>query len=207
MTDFLIPEKTIKFEQSIKKSRFIAYIAHAPDPDAAHAFIASIRTDYPDARHVCWAFLAGAPNNTTNVSCSDDGEPSGTAGKPMLNVLQYSDIGEIVAVVVRYFGGIKLGTGGLVRAYSGSVSEAMKILPTQWQVQLLEFRLRCAYALGDRVRHLLSQFSAEIADAEYSEQLTLSCQCPQHQWSELQQRLADVGRGQISVTTDESKAE
>lgn len=202
MTDFLIPEKTIKFEQSIKKSRFIAYLAHAPTSDAAHQFIESIRTDYPDARHVCWAFLAGAPNNTTNVSCSDDGEPAGTAGKPMLNVLQHSGVGEIVAVVVRYFGGIKLGTGGLVRAYSSSVSEAMKNLPTQRQVELLDFRLQCAYALEDSVRHLLGQFSAEIANAEYHEQLMLHCQCPQDQWPHLQQRLAAIGRGQIRVMTD-----
>lgn len=202
MTDFLIPEKTVHFEQIIKKSRFIAYVAHAPAPEAAHDFIDSIRSDYPDARHVCWAFLAGAPNNTTNVSCSDDGEPGGTAGKPMLNVLRHSEIGEIVAVVVRYFGGIKLGTGGLVRAYSGSVSEALKILPTQLQVDFLSVSLQCGYALEDSVRHLLKQFSVEITTAEYDELLTLSCQCPREVWPELQQRLADVGRGQIAMTDD-----
>jgi uncharacterized YigZ family protein len=203
MTDFFIPEKTIKFEQVIKKSRFIAYIAHAPHPDAAHAFIDTVRSDYPDARHVCWAFLAGAPNNTTNVSCSDDGEPAGTAGKPMLNVLQHNNIGEIVAVVVRYFGGIKLGTGGLVRAYSSSVSEALKDLPTQLQVDFLLVRLQCAYALEDSVRHLLKQFSVEITAAEYDELLTLSCRCPHDQWPVLQQRLADAGRGQIKVFDSE----
>ncbi|MEZ5536197.1 MAG: YigZ family protein [Thiolinea sp.] len=203
MSDFLIPEKTTKFEQVIKKSRFITFIAHAHSPEAAHAFIESVRSDYPDARHVCWAFQAGAPNNTTNVSCSDDGEPGGTAGKPMLNVLQHSDIGEIVAVVVRYFGGIKLGTGGLVRAYSSSVSAALKDLPTQLQVDYQPVRLQCDYALEDGVRHLLRQFSIDITDAEYNQQLTLACRCPRNQWPELQQRLADFGRGQINTETDD----
>lgn len=200
MSNYLIPEKNAQFEQVIKKSRFIACIGHAPDSQAAYLFIDSIRSNYPDARHICWAFLAGEPNNTTNVSCSDDGEPAGTAGKPMLNVLQHSDVGEIVAVVVRYFGGIKLGTGGLARAYSGSVSEALKITPTCLQIDYISVQLNLSYALEDAIRHLLGQFSVEITDADYAEELTIACQCPKDQWPALEQRLADVGRGQIVVS-------
>ncbi len=200
MSDYLIPARNTQFEQVIKKSRFITFIGHAPDPQAAHSFIDSIRSNYPDARHVCWAFLAGEPNNTTNVSCSDDGEPAGTAGKPMLNVLQHSDVGEIVAVVVRYFGGIKLGTGGLARAYSGSVSEALKNTPTCVQIDSVSVSLSLSYALEDKVRHLLGQFSAEIVNASYAEALTITCQCPTDQWPTLKQRLADVGRGQVAVS-------
>ncbi len=200
MGDYLIPEKNTQCEQVIKKSRFIAFIGHAPDSQAAYAFIDSVRSNYPDARHVCWAFLAGEPNNTTSVSCSDDGEPGGTAGKPMLNVLQHSDVGEIVAVVVRYFGGIKLGTGGLARAYSGSVSEALKSTPTCMQIDYKPINLSLSYALEDAVRHLLGQFSVEITDTSYAEALTVYCQCPRDQWSALQQRLADVGRGQIIIS-------
>lgn len=200
MSNYLIPEKSTQFEQVIKKSRFIACIGHAPDPQAAHLFIDSIRSIYPDARHVCWAFLAGEPNNTTNVSCSDDGEPAGTAGKPMLNVLQHSDVGEIVAVVVRYFGGVKLGTGGLARAYSGSVSEALRNTPTCLQVDYMPVKLNLSYALEDATRHLLGQFSVEITDTAYAETLTIDCLCPRDQWPMLKQRLADTGRGQITVS-------
>lgn len=199
MSDFLIPEKTTTFEQLIKKSRFIAFIAHAPGSEAAHVFINSVRSNYPDAGHVCWAFLAGEPNNTTSVSCSDDGEPAGTAGKPMLNVLQHSEVGEIVAVVVRYFGGVKLGTGGLARAYSGSVTEALKNTPTRMQVDYAPIDLELAYALEDSVRHLLGQFSVEITDTTYAESLTICCLCPKDEWPALKQRLADVGRGQIVI--------
>nr|CAA6801018.1 MAG: FIG000605: protein co-occurring with transport systems (COG1739) [uncultured Thiotrichaceae bacterium] len=203
MSNYLIPEKSTQFEQLIKKSRFIAFVGHAPDPESAYLYIESIRSNYPDARHVCWAFLAGEPNNTTNVSCSDDGEPAGTAGKPMLNVLQHSDVGEIVAVVVRYFGGIKLGTGGLARAYSGSVTEALKMMPTCMQIDYVTINLNLAYALEDSVRHLLSQFSVEMIDASYAETLRVDCQCPKNQWPVLRQRLADVGRGRIVVNEPE----
>lgn len=203
MSDFLIPEKTTTFEQLIKKSRFISFIAHAPSPEAAHAFINTVRSNYPDAQHVCWAFLAGEPNNTTNVSCSDDGEPAGTAGKPMLNVLQHSGVGEIVAVVVRYFGGTRLGTGGLARAYSGSVTEALKNTPTRLQVDYLAISLTLVYALEDAVRHLLAQFSVAITDTAYAEALTICCLCPKDEWPTLQQRLADVGRGQITISMPE----
>ncbi|MDO6805248.1 YigZ family protein, partial [Wenyingzhuangia sp. 1_MG-2023] len=97
-------------ELEIKRSQFITFVGQASDRAAAEAFIRSVRQLHPQARHVCWAYIAGAPD-TTVMSMSDDGEPSGTAGRPMLKVLQHSGLGEIVVAVVRYFGGIKLGTG------------------------------------------------------------------------------------------------
>lgn len=199
MSSFLIPATSVRYEQTIKNSQFISFIAHAHHPQAAHDFINKIRADYPDARHICWAFVAGKPKQTTLISCSDDGEPAGTAGKPMLNVLLHSDIGEVVAVVVRYFGGIKLGTGGLVRAYSSSVTAALKQTPTCLKLAMHPFQLTAAYALEDSIRRSLADWQCQITGLEYSTELQINGLCPITAQSQLQQALADLGRGQISV--------
>lgn len=199
MGNYQIPADTVQTELEIKKSKFIAYIAHASSPEKAHQFIDSIRQQYPDARHVCWAYIAGEPNNTTQLSCSDDGEPSGTAGKPMLNVLQHSNVGEIVAVVVRYFGGIKLGTGGLVRAYSGAVNEALKIVATKERVALLSVTFTTPYPLEDWLRRTLEAHDVIIKQADYGEELILKCDCPEDQWEALSLTISNGGRGQVGV--------
>jgi len=199
MKRFEIPSQSIQHEIVIKKSRFITFTHHAETPIAAHEFIQQTRQTYLDARHVCWAFIAGNPHATTNRSCSDDGEPSGTAGKPMLNVLQHSGFGEIVAIVVRYFGGIKLGTGGLVRAYGGAVNEALDLTPRQLKVPMLTFRLSVSYPLEDAVRKLLQRYSASIQQSDYATLLTLHAQCPQTEWLNLQQALQNTTRGDIIV--------
>jgi len=121
----------------------------------------------------------------------------------MLNVLQHSDIGEIVAVVVRYFGGIKLGTGGLVRAYSGSVSECLKVLETAEQVALCEFTLSLPFALEDSTRRCLQSYDATIQRSDYQQQLLLSCACPVEAFSELRRTLGDIGRGAIIVSNSD----
>src|SRR5690606_17190774 len=124
-----IPAATHRTEQTIQRSRFIATLAHAPTVDAARARIDDVRAGFPDATHNCWAFLAGPPGSTAHVGFSDAGEPHGTAGRPMLDVLLHSGIGEVAAVVTRYYGGVKLGKGGLVRAYGGAVQHALATLP------------------------------------------------------------------------------
>ncbi len=201
MGHFHIPAQTVQAEQLIKKSRFIAVIGQAADAQASHQFIASIRARYPDAGHVCWAFIAGEPGNTTAVSCSDDGEPAGTAGKPMLNVLRHSALGEVVAVVVRYFGGVKLGTGGLVRAYAGGVSELLKTLPTTLKVERTALTLRCPYPLEDVLRRTLERYDTEITALNYQQAIQLECLCPADQVHALLLQLNDAGRGQISFET------
>lgn len=199
MSSFLIPAATTSYEQIIKNSQFISFIAHAPNPKAAHAFIEQVRQDYPDAQHICWAFVAGQPKQTTAVSCSDDGEPAGTAGKPMLNVLLHSEIGELVAVVVRYFGGIKLGTGGLVRAYSSSVTTTLKQTPTCLKITMQAFHLEAPYALEDAIRRSLTELNCELISADYSTELQIKGLCPINRQTQLQQVLADLGRGQLLV--------
>src|SRR4051812_21661975 len=115
-----IPAARHRAELTIERSRFICTIAHAAEPDDAHAFIREMNAEFGDATHNCWAFVAGPPGDTNRIGMSDDGEPHGTAGRPMLTVLTHSGVGDIVAVVTRYYGGTKLGTGGLVKAYGGA---------------------------------------------------------------------------------------
>lgn len=110
---YRVPAGHHRVEDVVARSRFVTTLAHAPTAAAAHAVVAQIRDELPDATHHCWAFVAGSPGSTTHIGLSDAGEPKGTAGRPILTVLLYSGIGEVVAVSSRWFGGTKLGTGGL----------------------------------------------------------------------------------------------
>ena len=121
---------------------------------------------------------------------SDDGEPSGTAGKPMLNVLEHSGVGDVAAVVVRYFGGIKLGTGGLARAYSGSVSEAMKLLECVMKITMEKLVLHFPYAEEAQVRYLLSDEKGEVLEVQYSSLVDLHCSVPLDSLDSFKQRLS-----------------
>jgi uncharacterized YigZ family protein len=177
MSDYMIPAKITFYEQSIKRSRFLTWIYPSSSPEIAKQHLKTVQQQYPDARHICWAWIAGAPN-THHLAMSDDGEPAGTAGKPMLNVLQHKNIGEITAIVVRYFGGIKLGTGGLSRAYSSSVSEALKITPLIACIQMQSIHLACIYAEESRLRRYLDKNSGVIDSIEYQENVQLLCQIP-----------------------------
>jgi uncharacterized YigZ family protein len=125
MQPYPVPAQSVEISEEIKKSRFITLLQPTPGVEAAKAFIQQVKSQHPSARHHCWAFVAGAPSDSQQLGFSDDGEPAGTAGKPILGQLMGSGIGEITAVVVRYYGGIKLGTGGLVRAYGNGVQLAL----------------------------------------------------------------------------------
>ncbi|KJQ91842.1 elongation factor, partial [Vibrio sp. S457-15] len=118
------------FEEEIKKSVFITYRAHTPGGGAEKAFVDQIKAKHSDARHNCWGFVAGRAEDAMKWGFSDDGEPAGTAGKPILAQLSGFRVGEITSVVTRYSGGIKLGTGGLFKAYDGGVQQALKLLQT-----------------------------------------------------------------------------
>ncbi|MDU3503897.1 MAG: YigZ family protein, partial [Haemophilus parainfluenzae] len=146
MAEYLIPKSAVVFEEEIKKSRFITYLQHTEGLEQAKAFWAEIKALHPNARHHCWAAVAGRPTDSQQLGFSDDGEPAGTAGKPMLSALQGSQVGEISAVVVRYYGGILLGTGGLVRAYGNGVQQALKLLETERKVERQLFQVHCDYA-------------------------------------------------------------
>ena len=198
--DYFVPAKPVVVETEIKKSRFITWLAPATSRAEALAFIQSVRQKYPDATHHCTAYIAGAPNGGAAIACDDDGEPSGTAGKPMLNVLMHKGVGEIVAVVVRYFGGIRLGAGGLVRAYSGAVQSACEQLTLTRRVTLLQGVIQCDYAQEQSVRHCLEQFQVTLVDCRYGEQVIMEVAVAGEHSSLLCAQLLALTRGQVDVT-------
>jgi len=183
----------------ILKSRFITMAAHAPDADAAHAFLARIRDEFPDATHHCWAFNAGPPGNTTSIGMSDDGEPHGTAGRPMLNTLLYSEVGEIVAVCVRYYGGTKLGTGGLTRAYSGGVKLVLETLPTREKVERVTLEIRVDYEAVDPLKRLLKEVEGLVEEEEYGAEVRFRVAVPREGVESLEKTLAGITRGQARI--------
>jgi uncharacterized YigZ family protein len=193
-----VPAAAHQVEFEIKRSRFLTFAERAYGREAAEAFIRDVRSRYPDARHVCWAYIAGAPD-TTVMSMSDDGEPSGTAGRPMLNALQHSGIGEIVVAVVRYFGGIKLGTGGLQRAYSDSVMQVLADLPLIERIPRQALLVCYDYPLESTIRHLLGGYDVELGEVEYGQQVTMTLQVAQDMADTFVQHLSDRCSGQVQV--------
>ena len=182
---FQVPSLRVESQYEVKKSRFIARAAPANSRAAALAELERAKKDYPDARHHCWAYHIGSPHSPTGVAMSDDGEPTGTAGKPILNVLQHKLVGDIVLVVIRYFGGIKLGAGGLVRAYSQAAQQVMEELPLHQQVLLMKLTLIGDYALEQALRHWLSGHEGVIEEVVYSAEVHCSVSLPREQLSAL----------------------
>jgi len=178
---------------SIKKSRFIGCVEPVPDRAAAVARVAALRAQHPGAAHVCWALLAGGQS-----AAVDDGEPGGTAGRPMLDVLRHQGLEGVLATVVRYFGGVKLGAGGLVRAYTDSVAQALlgaTKLPLQ---RLLQLHCEVPYALEGRVRRELDAAGAVLLAAQHGSTVRLSFQLPEDASMALRQRLAEAGQGHLT---------
>lgn len=172
--DYQVPALEISIETEVKKSRFIAIAKNVMDRGEAMAFLDVVKRRYPDARHHCWAYSIGSPHSPNTAAMSDDGEPGGTAGKPIFNVLQHKNIGDIMIVVVRYFGGIKLGAGGLVRAYSAAAQSAITALPTQIKLSQLHMNILCDFQNEQLVRHWLSNHDGVVTEVNYCEQVLMS---------------------------------
>ena len=164
---YLILQGDLSFQEEIKKSRFITYLAHVEGKQQALDYLQSIKALHKEARHHCWAYIAAGPKDSVQMGCSDDGEPKGTAGKPMLSILQGTNLGEIMAVVVRYSGGIKLGTGGLVRAYSNGIQQLLVQMQTIEKRFYQQYQLHCDYAQMASIESLLATTSGRIVQVEY----------------------------------------
>ncbi|CAA0125842.1 IMPACT family member YigZ [BD1-7 clade bacterium] len=175
---YAIPAAMFEHRYEIKKSAFIARVHHCTSKPAAKELLAQARRDYPDARHHCWAYTLGNPLQPHSAAMSDDGEPSGTAGKPILNVLNHSDIGDVMIIVIRYFGGIKLGAGGLVRAYSAASQQAIDLTHLAEHIPKQNFTLELDYQDEKNVRHLLDQYKGELLDTHYDSRVTLQISFP-----------------------------
>lgn len=199
MEPYLIPDAAISVSEEIKKSRFITLLAPTCGVDAAKAFIQQVRAEHPTARHHCWAFVAGAPNDSQQLGFSDDGEPSGTAGKPILAQLMGSGIGEITAVVVRYYGGVKLGTGGLVRAYGSGVQQALKQLVVSYKIPQIAYTLQCDYAQLALVENLIQHSEGHIIHGEYGVAVVLHIALPATVTEIFGNKLRDLSRGSLHL--------
>ena len=194
-----IPAKQHRAEDIIKRSQFITTLAHVANADEANAFIATIKKEFPDASHNCWAYVAGKPGDTASIGMSDDGEPHGTAGKPMLNVLLHCDIGEIAAVVTRYFGGTKLGPGGLVKAYSGSVKNALEGISVLPKRHMLGLTLSFAYPHINAIKLLIESYAGVLIAEQYEENIVMSVEVPEDKGAEFTQTITDLCSGNISI--------
>jgi uncharacterized YigZ family protein len=177
----------------VRKSRFIGCVQAVPDRAAAQAVVAQLRREHPGATHVCWAFLAGGQS-----AANDDGEPGGTAGRPMLEVLRRQDLEGVLATVVRYFGGVKLGAGGLVRAYTDSVAQA---LLTSHKVPLQKIvTLRCTvpYALEGLVRRELQLAGATLGEVKHDQAVQFEFSASEASAALLVAHLNEAGQGALA---------
>ncbi|GGX40770.1 IMPACT family protein [Saccharospirillum salsuginis] len=161
-------------ELEVKKSRFLAWVEPVSSREEAQARIEAYRQAYPDARHVCFAFHAGGDSGM-----SDDGEPSGTAGKPIFSVINHKSLVNVLGVVVRYFGGVKLGAGGLVRAYSGAVSQALETAERVPVETWCRLELECSFARESDVRRLLADYDLNPDNVEYGQGVYMTVVLPE----------------------------
>jgi uncharacterized YigZ family protein len=162
-----------------------------------------MKAEFPDANHNCWAYVVGPPGSTGRVGMSDDGEPHNTAGRPMLTVLLHAGVGDVAAVVTRYFGGTKLGTGGLVRAYSGCVQQAMKELALAERVELTRVRIEVEHSSVSGLQRLLPDHEATVVGQEWGAAAAFEVELPLAGVEPLRLALADLTRGRGTLTTDD----
>ncbi len=194
-----VPAGETRVEQVIDRSRFITTLAPAGSPDAAREFIARVAAEFADATHNCWAFNAGPPGDSAQVGMSDDGEPHGTAGRPMLAALLYSGVGEVAAVVTRYFGGVKLGKGGLVRAYTSSVQQALAEAALVARIDWRGCVVALEYPLLEQARRLLPQFEAELLGEEFAADVRLKLRLPAEQADGFTAAVVELSAGRAQV--------
>ena len=178
----------------IKKSDFITYAYPVTSREQAMFLVEHLRQPYADARHHCWAYIIGDPNTTTSAGFDDDGEPNGTAGRPILNVLQHKSIGNVIIIVVRYFGGIKLGAGGLTRAYAGSAQAAVDEMVLLPYVPMAQVQILAEFATEAQCRYVVESLNGSIDDVTYSKQVTLTVTLAEADIDSLKERLAMDGR-------------
>ena len=186
-------------EEEIKKSRFITVVFPCTCENDLKLALTNIKLEYPDARHYCWAYVAAEPGNLFHCGSTDDGEPSGSAGRPMLAVLQGADIGEIGAIVIRYFGGTKLGVGGLVRAYSAGIKRALPQLTTIIKQLRDNTRFTCDYHQLPDIEYMLAKYDCLIEDKSFAAQVELSIAVPKSKKQDLIESISTLTQGQLRL--------
>jgi uncharacterized YigZ family protein len=189
----------VEDETLVNRSRFICYLRPCNSIVQAKAILKEFQQLHPQANHHCSAFMTKAAADSQGYGFSDDGEPSGTAGKPMLMALQGGGIGQVCAIVVRYFGGVKLGTGGLQRAYGGSVRQALGYLQSKLKKAMVHKTLACHYSQVDDVLHLLEQLDGQVVLQDYQHKVLFKLAIPIEKLDVMQVKLNTLSSGQLQL--------
>lgn len=198
MEEHLIPGQAARIEIRAGNSRFIASGGPAFSVAEARAFIAAVRDELADASHHVPVYVIGHGSSTLAHS-SDDGEPSGTAGRPALAVLQGSGLGDVVMVITRYFGGKRLGTGGLVRAYSDAVRALLEILPRARKMATHRVQIRLPYSLYQQCRLLVLEHAGELLEETFAEDILLKSRFPVVSFDRFQSALGELSHGTLQA--------
>lgn len=201
---YSIPFNEIRREQIVVNSRFIATLAPVFSIDEARAFIARIKKEFADASHNVPAYILGGGNTVTEYF-SDDGEPSGTAGKPALAVLRGSGLGDVAVVVARYFGGTLLGTGGLVKAYTESTQMVVNAVGRGRRVPVHVAMAAIPYNLLERIRLVVTRQGGKVLDEDFAADITLTLQLPVDSFEAFQNELRELSAGKLKAEVIESK--
>ena len=186
-----VPAAEHRTRDEISRSRFVTTLAPAATLDEAHAFVARLRAEFPDATHNCWAFVVGPPASTGRIGMSDDGEPHGTAGRPMLTALLHSGVGDVGAVVTRWYGGTKLGTGGLARA--------LETLPRAERVTWARVRVTVGYGDVTSVQQLVAAHEGRAEAEAYAADVTYDVVLPEEAVTAFAAAVRDATRGQGQI--------
>lgn len=195
----LRPGEVFRVEQTIKRSRFIASVGHTPGVEEEKAFIEQIKAEFEDARHNCWAYCAGAAGSTDRIGASDDGEPHGTAGRPMLTAVTHSGIGEVTVVVTRYFGGILLGTGGLVKAYQSSVKMALEGVPTRVRTKTKRIKFSVEHRFVNQVLRKIEAVNGRILEKNFDMGADFDVEIPEDLAETFAKELEELTRGALLI--------
>ena len=193
MEDYLVPRGEGISEYVEKKSRFLGRVFPVTTEAEAKAYLEAVRKEHYDARHNCWCYIL----KTGQKRYSDDGEPQGTAGQPMLNVFEREGVVDVLCVVTRYFGGILLGAGGLCRAYTKAAKDALDAAGIAKMQPWLRQQFDIPYALFERVKLLLSQLEGVLEDAQYGAGITVTCRIPEGADEQLRTALRELSSGSV----------
>ena len=198
----LIPIEPAEYEFTIKRSRFIAYAKPVSTPEEARSWIGKLRQEHPDSRHVVHAFITG--KGREHQGLSDDGEPAGTAGKPVWEVLKGRGITNLGLYVVRYFGGIKLGTGGLVKAYGDAAKGVLDILPAEGLIEKRSFSLQVSYAVYEGAMMKIREHQGVVDNETFDTGVVIEATLPAVEAEALEEVLRDLtaGRGKLMWKTE-----
>jgi uncharacterized YigZ family protein len=194
----LVPKGTFETEYIVCRSRFIGRGVRVDTPEEARVEITRRREEYSDATHVVYAFAAG-PESSRAMGMSDDGEPKGTAGRPVLEVVKGKGITNVLVTVVRYFGGTKLGTGGLVRAYTESARRTLAGLPLEPWVIEVEFTVGLPYPLYEPALKILEEHRGKRLDEEFDTLVRLTGSVPESDFTFFKEKITTLSRGEVDI--------